>query len=228
MKKVNFKKNFFTGVFVTLPLFATIYVLYLTYKIIASIIVLILPIDFITKILIATNSELAKKEESVTVLVSFVTIGTSIILIYIAGVYINKFFNKRTSKYIEKTIRKIPVVNSLYFIFKQIRDLVFNKKNNTYKKAVIIQYPRDGLYILGLVANDRNELAENATGNKEMYNIYVPTTPNPTTGFYVIMAKEDVIEVDYTVEEVFKLVVSAGALEPIREEEAVESENDKN
>lgn len=214
MNKTSIKRHFLTGVFATLPLFSTIYILYLIYVITAGIVKMLLPIDFITKILISSNSRLANRESTVAFVVFLISIIFLALIIYISGLYINKFINIGTSKFINRLINRIPIAKSIYSIFKQISGVIFSSEKTKYKKSVIIQYPRDGLYVLGLVANEQNTVVATATGEKEMYNIYVPTTPNPTTGFFVIMPKEDVIEVDYTVEEVFKLVISAGALEP--------------
>lgn len=218
MSKVNMKKHFLTGVFATLPLFATIYVLYLIYKIIASIVKIILPIEFITKLLISINSELAKKESNVEFLVFLVSGLLFMAVVYLTGVYINKFIDRGTTKYMENIITKIPVAKSIYSIFKQMRDTLFTKETNDYQKVVLIEYPRDGIYTLGFVANEKNNVALEATEEEELYNIFIPSTPNPGNGFFIIVPKNKTIEVDYTYEEAFKLIMSAGALEPHREE----------
>lgn len=214
MSRVKLKKHFFTGVLATLPLFATIYVLHLIYKIIAGIVMILLPIDFVTKLLISNNTALQSKEKLVAFLVFLVSFSFFAIIVYIAGANINKFINKGTSRYLDGLMHRIPVAKSIYSIVKQIRDLIFSKEATTYKKVVLIEYPRDGVYALGFVVSEENRTVSDVTGDKEVCNVFVPTTPNPSTGFYTIVPKDKVIDTEYTVEEAFKLVVSAGALEP--------------
>lgn len=221
MSKTNIKKHFLTGVFSTLPLFATIYVLYLIYKIIASIVKVLLPIDFITGLLVSLNSQLQGKERFVAFLVFLVNALIYVLFVYIVGSFINTFINK--TKYIDNLMNRIPIVKSIYAITKQISDTIFSKETSTYQKVVLIEYPRDGIYSIGLVANETNEIVLGVNDEKEVYNIFIPGTPNPTTGFFIIVPKNKVIDVDYTVEEAFKLIMSAGALEPNKEDK-----NEKN
>ncbi|MBP9595655.1 MAG: DUF502 domain-containing protein [Fusobacteriaceae bacterium] len=216
MSKVKLKKHFITGVLATLPLFVTIYILYFIYKIIAGIVMMILPIEFITKLLIFNNEELQSKEKLVAFTVFLVSFAIFSGVVYLAGLYINKVINKGTSKYVENILNRIPVAKSIYSMVKQISDIVFSKEAATYKKVVLVEYPRDGLFALGLVSNEENKTVSDVINGVEVYNVFIPTTPNPTTGFYIVVPQSKAIDTDYTVEEAFKLVVSAGALEPER------------
>lgn len=218
MSKTKIKKHFFTGVLATLPLFATIYILYLIYKLIAGIVRTILPIDFITEILVNFNEHLREKESFVAFLVFLVNIIIFIVVVYIIGALMNSVINFGTTKYVDRLMNRIPIAKTIYGVIKQISDVFFSKETITYKKVVLIEYPRDGIYSLGLVANEKNEAASLASGEEEVYNVFIPGTPNPTIGFYVVIPRNKVIEVDYTVEEAMKLIISAGALEPKRGE----------
>ncbi len=224
MSKIKLKKHFITGVLATLPLFVTIYILYFIYKIIAGIVMMILPIDFVTQLLIFNNEELQSKEKLVAFMVFLVSFAIFSGVVYLAGLYINKFINRGTSKYVENILNRIPIAKSIYSIVKQISDIVFSKEATTYKKVVLVEYPRDGIFALGLVSNEENETISNVIDGVEVYNVFIPTTPNPTTGFYVVVPKDKAIDTDYTVEEAFKLVVSAGALEPQRDEDGGEND----
>lgn len=224
MSKIKLKKHFITGVLATLPLFVTIYILYFIYKIIAGIVMMILPIDFVTQLLIFNNEELQSKEKLVAFTVFLVSFVIFSGVVYLAGLYINKFINRGTSKYVENILNRIPIAKSIYSIVKQISDIVFSKEATTYKKVVLVEYPRDGIFALGLVSNEENETISNVIDGVEVYNVFIPTTPNPTTGFYIVVPKDKAIDTDYTVEEAFKLVVSAGALEPQRDEDGGEND----
>lgn len=218
MNKIKIKKHFLTGVFATLPLFATIYILYLIYKIIAGIVRAILPIDIITNILVTLNDNLKEKEKLVTFIVFVVNLGIFTVVIYFVGALINRFINFGATKYIDGLMNRIPIAKSIYGIVKQISDMIFSKETSTYKKVVLVEYPRAGIYSIGLVANEENDVAQNASGEEEIYNVFIPGTPNPTTGFFIIVPRSQAIDLDYTVEEAIKLVMSAGALEPDRGE----------
>ena len=171
MSKVKLKKHFITGVLATLPLFVTIYILYFIYKIIAGIVMMILPIEFITKLLIFNNEELQSKEKLVAFTVFLVSFAIFSGVVYLAGLYINKVINKGTSKYVENILNRIPVAKSIYSMVKQISDIVFSKEAATYKKVVLVEYPRDGLFALGLVSNEKNKTVSDVIDGVEVYNV---------------------------------------------------------
>jgi len=218
MSKTRIKKHFFTGVLATLPLFVTIYILYLIYKLIAGIVLTILPIDFITEILVSFNEQLREKESLVAFLVFLVNMIVFILVVYVIGALMNSVINFGTTKYVDRLMNRIPIAKTIYGVIKQISDVFFSKETVTYKKVVLVEYPRDGIYSLGLVANEKNEVASLASGEEEVYNVFIPGTPNPTIGFYIVIPRSKAIEVNYSVEEAIKLIVSAGALEPKRGE----------
>lgn len=224
MNRTKIKKHFLTGVFATLPLFATIYILYLIYKIIAGIVRAILPIDIITNILVTLNDNLKQKEKLIAFLVFLINVIIFILVVYVVGVFINKFINKGATKYIDRLMNKIPVAKSIYSIVKQIIDTFFTKEKGYEKaKVVLVEFPRDGIYTLAFIANEKNDVALNASGENDIVNIFIPGTPNPGNGFFLMVPKNKLIDVDYTYEEAFKLIMSAGALEPERNDE-----NEKN
>lgn len=214
MSRTKIKKHFFTGVLATLPLFATIYILYLVYKLIAGIVRTILPIDFITGMLVSFNEHLREKESLVAFIVFLVNAVIFVVVVYVIGALMNSVINFGTTKYIDRLMNRIPIAKTIYGVVKQISEVFFSKDTITYKKVVLVEYPRDGIYSLGLVASEKNPVASLASGQEEVYNVFIPGTPNPTIGFYIVIPKDKVIEMNYTVEEAMKLIVSAGALEP--------------
>ena len=212
MKRI--KKNFITGFISLLPAFATIYVIVLVYKFVSGIVRLIVPIEKITDAYILSNSSV----ENIPLLVSSIVTIISVILmlfsVFLIGFSINNFIGKSTLHFFERIILKIPLANSIYGSVKQVIDLLFAKGNEAYKKTVLIEYPRKGMYTFALVTKEENRNIEKVVKQGEMLNVFVPTAPNPTSGFYMIVKKEDTKELDITVEETFKSIISGGAISP--------------
>lgn len=117
--------------------------------------------------------------------------------------------------YAESLVARMPVVRSIYSGVKQIAETVFNQSDRSFEKACLIQYPRKGIWAIGFISTTaRGEVSQRAETSGELLSIFVPTTPNPTSGFLLFFPKEDVIELDMSVEEAAKLVISAGLVYP--------------
>nr|WP_231592376.1 DUF502 domain-containing protein [Pelagovum pacificum] len=131
----------------------------------------------------------------------------------------------------ESMVGRLPVVRSIYNGVKQIAETVFAQSETSFEKACLIEYPRKGIWAVGFIStNTRGEVREKSTG-QEMLSIFLPTTPNPTSGFLLFLPKDQVIELDMSIEEAAKLVISAGLVYPgSRDEvlpEALEKEADR-
>ncbi|WP_120501189.1 DUF502 domain-containing protein [Roseovarius sp. EL26] len=117
--------------------------------------------------------------------------------------------------YAESLVSRMPVVRSIYSGVKQIAETVFNQSDRSFEKACLIQYPRKGIWAIGFISTTaKGEVSQRAEISGELLSIFVPTTPNPTSGFLLFFPKEDVIELDMSVEEAAKLVISAGLVYP--------------
>lgn len=115
----------------------------------------------------------------------------------------------------EGLVNRMPVVRTVYSGIKQISETVFAQSERTFEKACLIQYPRKGIWAIGFVStNARGEVAARAETSGGLVGVFVPTTPNPTSGFLLFFPQEDVIELDMSVEEAAKLVISAGLVYP--------------
>lgn len=115
----------------------------------------------------------------------------------------------------EGLVDRMPVVRSIYNGVKQIAETVFNQQDRSFEKACLIEYPRRGIWAIGFVStNAKGEIAARAATGGDLISIFVPTTPNPTSGFLLFFPEEDVIELDMTVEDAAKLVISAGLVYP--------------
>lgn len=208
------KKNFITGFISLLPTFATLYVIIFAYKFIAGIVQLIVPIELISNFLVSIHRDLENIQVIVSFVISLISIFLMLFMVFLVGFGINTFVSKKTLRFIEGLILKIPLAKSIYASIKQVRDLLFSKNNDAYKKTVLIEYPKRGIYSLALVTKENNKNIEKLLNQGEMYNIFIATAPNPTSGFYLIAKKTDCIELNVSVEETFKSIISAGAISP--------------
>ena len=121
-------------------------------------------------------------------------------------------FGKAILGYFDNLITRIPFAGNVYKAIKQITE-TFSNADAAYQKVVLIEYPRKGVHAIGFMTGSTKGEIKTKT-NKEMVNVFVPTTPNPTSGFLLLFPVEDVVELDMSVEDAIKLVVSAGLVIP--------------
>ena len=115
----------------------------------------------------------------------------------------------------ENLVNRMPVVRSVYSGVKQIAETVFAQADRSFEKACLIEYPRRGIWAIGFISTTaKGEVSKRAGSGQKIQSIFVPTTPNPTSGFLLFFPAEDVIELDMSVEDAAKLVISAGLVYP--------------
>ena len=181
---------------------------------IAGVVVLI-PIGFtlyLSKILIGISSKLIPKNLNPNHYLPFdipgVEILISILLITIVGGLSLSFFGRRILKLIDDLFKRIPFLRTVYSAIVQMTE-TFSKKDDNKKSVVLVEYPRKGVWAVGFATKENTgEMAEKT--NKKLINVFVPTTPNPTSGFLLMFPIEDVIYLNMTFEEASKFIVSAG------------------
>ena len=181
---------------------------------IAGVVVLI-PIGFtlyLSKILIGISSKLIPKNLNPNHYLPFdipgVEIVISILLITIVGGLSLSFFGRRILKLIDDLFKRIPFLRTVYSAIVQMTE-TFSKKDDNKKSVVLVEYPRKGVWAVGFATKENTgEMAEKT--NKKLINVFVPTTPNPTSGFLLMFPIEDVIYLNMTFEEASKFIVSAG------------------
>ena len=118
-------------------------------------------------------------------------------------------------KYAENLVNRMPVVRSFYSGIKQIAETVFAQQERSFEKACMIEYPRKGIWAIGFISTTaKGEIADRNSSNGTMVSVFVPTTPNPTSGFLLFFPKKDIIELDMSIENAAKLVISAGLVYP--------------
>ncbi len=206
VKKGGRLKNYLlTGIIVTAPLAITVYMSYH----------LVIWINEVT-------SRLIPQQWKIGNFVPYAVPGAGLVLLIIGLIligmlttgYVGKFFLRMW----EKIIQKMPVISSIYSLFKQIFETFLSQKNRSFSEVVLVEYPRKGLWTIAFVSKDVTGGEIDGKTKEKTISVYVPTTPNPTSGFLIFVPQKDVIKLDMSVEEGIKYVLSCGIVAPTDEE----------
>ena len=143
--------------------------------------------------------------------------GLGVILVVVvllaSGLFVANIFGQWWLKQWNRIVMRVPVVNTIYNSVKQVSDTLFSGSGKAFSKALLVQYPRQGSWTIGfLTGHPSNALAKLLP--HECVSVYVPTTPNPTSGFFLMMPKADVVELDMSVDEALRYVISMGVVAP--------------
>jgi len=142
-----------------------------------------------------------------------VGIVLSLLLLFVTGVLVKNLFGGQIVAGLESLVRRIPVVGAVYGGAKTFSETVLTDKGRSFKQVVMVEFPRKGVYSIGFITSYDLEEAQARTA-QEVTCVFVPTTPNPTTGFLVMVPKDDVILLDMTVDEAFKMLLTLGVVVP--------------
>lgn len=125
------------------------------------------------------------------------------------------FLGRSFLSWAEGLVERMPVVRSVYSGLKQIAETIFSQKENSFEKACLVEYPRPGIWAIAFISTTaKGEINANIPRDEQMVSVFLPTTPNPTSGFLLFVPQSDIIELEMTVEEAAKLVISAGLVYP--------------
>lgn len=197
--KIMLKKNLLTGLIVLIPLVLTSWVIFSLAHFLDQVVVL-LPYEYQPNQLFGMNIP-----------------GIGIILtastIFIVGVIANNFFGKKLILIYEVILDKLPFVKSIYGGIKQVSDTLFSNSSNAFSKAVLIEFPDSNNYTFAFITGETDEKIAKVLKGKYV-NVYVPTTPNPTSGYTLMVPKNKIKEVDVSVDQALKYVISMGVVPP--------------
>ena len=139
-----------------------------------------------------------------------VVLGVGLLL---TGVFVTNIFGQWWLRQWDRLLHKIPIVKSVYSSVKQVSDTLFSSNGNAFREAVLVQYPRQGSWTIAFVTGrPGGEVAQHLTGG--YVSVYVPTTPNPTSGFFLMMQRADVVPLTMSVDEALKYIISMGVVAP--------------
>lgn len=137
----------------------------------------------------------------------------TLVILLVVGAIASNFAGRKLVQLGDAIVGRIPVVRSIYSSVKQVSDTLFSESGNAFRKAVLVQWPRDGVWTVAFVTGaPSGEVA--AYLRDEFVSVYVPTTPNPTSGYFVMVRKSDCIELDMSVDAALKYIVSMGVVAP--------------
>lgn len=208
------RSSFLTGVVVIAPVALTIWFVWSVIGWIDSVVLPLVPGDFRTEQWIGINLR---------------GIGLIIFLLFtvVVGWIAKGILGRSLIGFAEGLVDRMPVVRSIYSGVKQIAETVFAQSERSFEKACLIQYPRKGIWAVGFISTEaKGEVAEHADHDTGLISVFVPTTPNPTSGFLLFFPREDVVELDMSVEDAAKLVISAGLVYPNQQDKPKELPND--
>ena len=192
---LKLRNYFFTGVVVLIPIGFTLY---------------------LTKFLISVSSNLIPEKINPNTYLHFSIPGLEIILsvviITIVGGLSLSFLGKKFLQIIDDLFKKIPILRTIYSAIGQMTE-TFTQKDNTKKSVVLVEYPKKGSWAVGFATKD-NKTEMSTKTNEELVNVFIPTTPNPTSGFSIMFPRKDLIFLNMTFEEASKFIVSAGTSNP--------------
>ena len=193
------RKYFITGLLILVPLAITLWVLHAIISTLDQSL-LLLPVEW-------------RPEK----LVGFQVLGIGTILtlltIFVTGLLTQNFIGKYVVRLWEGLLQRIPIVSSIYSSVKQVSDTLFSSSGNAFRKAVLIEYPRQGCWSIGFLTGvPGGDVVNHLKG--DFVSVYVPTTPNPTSGFFLMVPKSEAIELDMSVDAALKYIVSMGVVAP--------------
>jgi uncharacterized membrane protein len=137
----------------------------------------------------------------------------TLLIIFVTGVIATNFFGKRLILVWEALLARVPVVKSIYASVKQVSDTLFSDSGNAFRQAVLVQFPRPGAWTIAFVTGKPGgDVANHLSG--DYLSVYVPTTPNPTGGYFLMLPRADVVELDMSVDEALKYIISMGVVAP--------------
>ena len=195
------KKYLITGLLIWIPLVITIWVLKLV-------------VDVLDQSLLLLPAAL-HTENWLGVHIPGLGAILTVFIVFLTGVFATNFFGAQLVELWHEILHRIPVVNSIYSSVKQISDTLFSSSGQAFRKALLVQWPAPGMWTIAFqTGTPGGGVAEHLP--PDCLAVYVPTTPNPTGGYFVIVARKDAIELDMSVDQALKYVISMGVVPPQR------------
>ena len=193
------KKYIITGLLIWIPLVITLWVLRLIVDSLDKVL-LLLPPEFLTENWLGLH-------------VPGMGVVMTLVIVFLTGLLTTNLIGARLVQLWHDVLHRIPVVNSIYSSVKQISDTLFSSSGQAFRKALLVQWPREGMWTIAFITGTPGgDVVNHLKG--DYLSVYVPTTPNPTGGYFVIVARKDVIELDMSVDTALKYVISMGVASP--------------
>ncbi len=193
------KKYFITGLLIWIPLVITIWVLNLVVNTLDQSL-LLLPKQWRTESLIGMH-------------VPGMGVLLTLVIVFVTGLFTANIIGGRLVQFWHGILHRIPVVSSIYSSVKQVSDTLFSTGGEAFRKALLVQWPREGMWTIAFLTGvPGGDVVNHLKG--DYVSVYVPTTPNPTGGYFVMLPRADVIELEMSVDEALKYIISMGVVAP--------------
>ena len=189
------KRYLLTGLVIVIPVVATGYIFYYVFRWVNSLIE-----DIASEFLYRYLPHIPG-----------LTIVLSVAIIFIIGAFASISAGRSFLKYIDRWMSKIPLVSEIYFTIKQASETILIQKEG-FEKAVLVEYPRKGVFALGFVTGETYREVKESAEEDKLLNVFIPTSPNPTSGYLVFVKKSEIREVDMSIQEAVKVIISGGFL----------------
>ncbi|MCK4307385.1 DUF502 domain-containing protein [candidate division WOR-3 bacterium] len=191
------KRKFITGVVALLPIGLTVFVVWFS----------VIRIGGLLEVVFKRIPELSSLPSPVISLIGF---STLVLIVYIIGVITSSYVGKRVLKFGEDLIAKVPLIRTLYISVRKFTNAIFIDKS-AFEKAVVIEYPRKGIYTMGFMTNESDWEIDGKKGN---VNVFIPTSPNPTSGYYIIIPRSEIRETELSIDAALRTIISGGVILP--------------
>lgn len=193
------KKYFITGLLIWVPLAITAWVLALIVRTMDQTL-LLLP-------------DALNPERLLGFYIPGIGVIATLLVVFLTGLVTANIIGQRLLRFWEGVLSRIPVVKSVYYSVKQVSDTLFSSSGEAFRKALLVQYPRQGIWTIAFQTGQPGGDVVNHLP-ADCISVYVPTTPNPTSGFFLMLPRKDVIELDMSVDEALKYIISMGVVAP--------------
>ena len=214
--KNRMKNWFYTGLIAVLPVVLTLYFVSWVAKIVIAFIGNSFIVKYITDYLLKMEGITTRQEAEVYIKIAvYILAIVGIFLgITIVGMTLKLVIGRKIANSLERLFGKLPIIKPVYTTLSQITSMISSDKSKSYQKVVLLEYPRKGIYSLGFLTSYGNEYFEDITGKPRFLNVFIPTSPNPTSGMFVMIQESEARVLDMKVEEAVKLIISGGAVLP--------------
>lgn len=193
---------FFTGIIVVTPILLTVFIFWKLFSGLDSV-----ALNLLNGVLVKLGFEAYYGK------IPGLGVAVLIIGIILTGMIARNYLGKKLFKLGDWLVTQIPLISKIYIAIRQIFEAIFSEKGEVFKQAVMFEYPRRGTYSIGFITQDtRGEIQDKI--DSDVFSVFVPTTPNPTSGYLIFVPKKEAVILDMTIEDALKLIISAGAISP--------------
>ncbi len=205
---MKFRSTFLTGLLIVLPAFVTFWLLALFFGVIDG---TVTPMLFRAVRLFGPSAWV--EQAWVNYIAPVLGVFISVLVVYVVGLFGGNVFGRQMLKWLESLLLRVPLVRGVYTAMRQLIGTFSGQDGRAFSGVVLVEFPRSGVWTLGLVTGTtQGEVARRL--NRDLLNVFVPTTPNPTGGYLIFVPSEAVIRVDMSIDDAFKIIISGGVLTP--------------